>query len=320
MLASLKSWWEKKGEKGRKEMISTFISLAVMIVYVVVILLLANLLPSSPIVAVTELHRPMAGTWSDIWPRILGTLYYLCFIIGIGLIVRGVLWFVFIKADNKTQTVIRLISSTIKYVTALVFIFVTLSVWGVDGNAILVSAGVIALVVGLGAQSLISDIIAGLSIVFEGEYEVGDVVLIDSFRGTVLEIGLTTTKLIDSTNNVKVINNSKIQTVVNLSQNATVVPLNIAIDYSSDLLKVEEVLKNALPSFPEKIPQLLEAPKYSNISALADSSVNIRINVLCEENDRFVVERAMNREIFLLFNENGISFPFPQVTVSKRED
>ena len=65
--------------------------------------------------------------------------------------------------------------------------------FGVDTTTLLASAGVIVLIVGLGAQSLIEDVIAGLSIVFENEYEVEDIVIIDNFRGEIIEIGLRTT-------------------------------------------------------------------------------------------------------------------------------
>ena len=83
----------------------------------------------------------------------------------------------------------------------------------------------------LGAQSLIADIIAGLFTIFEGEYQVGDIVVIDGWRGTVEEIGIRSTRVVDSGGNTKIINNSEITTVINQTQHLSVVSTTISIEY-----------------------------------------------------------------------------------------
>ena len=75
---------------------------------------------------------------------------------------------------------------------------------------------IIRYIVGLGAQSLIKDIIAGIFIVFEGEFRVGDIVTIKEFRGTVLDIGLRTTKIMGMDGNIKIYNNSEISGITNV--------------------------------------------------------------------------------------------------------
>ena len=79
-------------------------------------------------------------------------------------------------------------------------------------------AGVLALIIGLGSQSLVADILAGIFIVFEGEFQVGDIVIIDGWRGEVKEIGIRTTKLVDVGGNIKIVNNSEIKTIINQTQ------------------------------------------------------------------------------------------------------
>ena len=290
-----------------------------MLVYVIVHSAIANADPTGGFALGITLNRSMVGGIDDVWPRIFGTLFYFCLLMSISFILRGLLFICFIKAGNKVATVVKLISSTIKYACALAFLFITLSVWGVDTYAILVSAGILALIIGLGAQSLISDIIAGINIVFEGEYHVGDVVLIDNFRGTVTEIGLTTTKIIDLANHIKVINNSKIATVVNLSSSQTLVAVEIGIDYGEDLEKVERIINENIEDMSKHSPLFKGKIRYAGVSAVADSSVNLKFTVDCDEKDRFGAERALNREIYLLFNKNNITIPFPQVTVSQRD-
>ena len=164
--------------------------------------------------------------FANIMERVLGTIYYFALLIGLQSILRLIIDLSIQKANNKTRTICRLIGSTIKYACCLAWLFIALTLWGVDTQTLLISAGIIALIIGLGAQSLISDIIAGINIVFEGEYRVGDVVYIDGFRGTIEEIGLTLTKLIDASGNRKCINNSKISTVINLSDQDSLAVLN----------------------------------------------------------------------------------------------
>ena len=313
----MKYWWNQKSKKEKRGFI---IQAAFTLVLVVIIAVVGSLAANNVAIfsAAITLGRGYPSGAEDVFSRVIGTFYYFALFIGIGNVVRFIITICFIKANNKALTVGKLIKSTIRYAAALVFLFVDLAVWGVDSNAILVSAGVIALVIGLGAQSLIADIIAGVNIVFENEYHVGDIVLLDGFRGTIEEIGLTTTKLIDAAGNEKIINNSKISTIVNLSAHPSLAIVNVGVDYDSDIKKVEEVIRNAAVDIKERHPACLDTPRYLGVTELADSGVNIRVVAHCKEEDRFQLERDLNTEIFILFGENGITIPFPQVTFSGR--
>lgn len=320
MFSALKSWWTSKS-KGSKIAYLVLAGVTVlMIVYVIVYSVISSGDPASPFAVGVQLSRPFVGGWDDVFPRILGSLYYICLFMAINFVLRGLIFVLFITANNKVKTVSKLVSSAIKYGTSIAVLFIILSDWGVPVEAQLTTAGILALIIGLGAQSLISDIIAGINIVFESEFHVGDIVLIDGFRGSVSEIGLTTTKIIDVSGNVKIINNSKIATVVNLSANSSVVVAEIGMDYGEDLRKVEEIIENNLGEIEKRNPVFIGRPVYLGVAALADSSVVLKFSARCEEGNRFAAERALNRELFLLFVDNGITIPFPQVTLSNREE
>ena len=122
------------------------------------------------------------------------------------------------QRSNRAKTVITLLDGLVKYGSAIALFFLVLSAFGVNTKAIWESVGVITLIIGLGAQSLIADIIAGVFIIFENEYDVGEIVSIDGFRGTISEIGIRATKVTDAAGNIKIINNSDIKNVVNLSR------------------------------------------------------------------------------------------------------
>ena len=221
--------------------------------------------------------------------------------------------------NNRGTTIVKLLNSFIKYTIAIIAILLILAAWGVNTGALIASAGILSLIIGLGAQSLISDIIAGVFIVFEGEYQVGDIVIIDGWRGTVDEIGIRTTKVIDWQGNVKIINNSQISSIINQSKELSVTTCVVAVDYRESIPRVELVIKNNIERIRQAIPEIVDGPYYKGVDSLGDSSVNLLFVATVKESDYFVVQRALNREIKLIFDENNVSIPFPQVTINQPE-
>ncbi|MFA6755498.1 MAG: mechanosensitive ion channel domain-containing protein [Bacilli bacterium] len=260
------------------------------------------------------------GTWwKDNYMKFVSTLFYIVLFLGVSKLIRFLLSLIFVKS-KKASTVVKLINSFIKYIAVIALILVILSVWGVDTTTLLASAGILALIIGLGAQPLISDIISGLFIVFDDDYKVGDIVVIDDFRGTVKEIGIRNTKLIDDGGNVKVINNSKIGTVVNMSDNYSLAIVDVSIDYDEDLGKVEKIIVNSFPRLKEKVKGIIGDPIYKGVQEMADSSINMRVVAYVKEENKFQVRRDLNRELFLIFKENNVNIPFNQIVVSKRDE
>lgn len=216
----------------------------------------------------------------------------------------------------RVETTGNLIVSVLKYGGVIGGLFYCLYLFGLNTASLLTSAGILSIVIGLGAQSLIADIIAGMFIVFEGSFRVGDIVTIGDFRGQVLEIGLRTTKIEDIAKNIKIFNNSSISGVLNMTKEASYASVDIGIEYGESLEKVEKLLKNEFPRMRRRIPEITDGPFYKGVQELGASSVNIRITAQCEEKDRLQLSRDLNREIFLLFGRNNINIPFPQVTLS----
>ena len=241
-------------------------------------------------------------------------------IIFIGWVVMKVLQLLctLIVAHGKSGvTAAKLLNSFIKYGIAIVVILGILSTLGVDTTVLIASAGITALIIGLGAQSLIADIIAGIFIVFEGEFRVGDIVVIDGWRGTVQEIGMRTIKIIDAGGNVKIVNNSSVSSVVNQTRELSVAKATISMDYGDSIPRVELVIKNNLDKVKAAIPQIVEGPFYKGITSLSESSIDLLFMANCKEEDIYIVQRAMNRELMIMFSENNINVPFPQIVVNE---
>ena len=230
-------------------------------------------------------------------------------------IIRLILQLVGRRSDHAA-TVTTLIASALKYLAVLVAIVWGLAILGVNTTAVLAGVGIIGLILGFGAQSLIEDIITGLFVIFERQYEIGDIIILDDFRGTVKDIGVRTTTIEDAGKNLKVVNNSDIRNFQNRSRDTSVAACEVGVSYETDLRELERILNESLPEMLKEHPDLyLSAPKYLGVTALADSGVNIKLVVEAKEEDVFAAQRMLTRDVRILFADKGIEIPFPQVVV-----
>lgn len=218
--------------------------------------------------------------------------------------------------SHRARSVLSVISSLLKYVAAIVIICWGLSIIGVNVSTIVASVGILALVVGFSAESLIADVVTGAFMIFENQYNVGDIVEIDGFRGTVTNIGIRTTCITDPGDNVKIVNNSAIKTILNRSDRLSRSVSDIAIPYGTDLEKLEV----AIPALMEEIynnhtDMMKLPPKYLGVQQLADSSVVLRFVVNVDEKDLYAGARVLNHDLLLGFRKLGVECPFPQVDV-----
>ncbi len=222
--------------------------------------------------------------------------------------------------SKKGRTISRLLVSFLKWVIGLCAVFFTMDAWGADTTTMLASAGVLTLIIGLGSQSLVADILAGIFIVFEGEFQVGDIVVIDSWRGEVKEIGIRTTKLVDAGGNIKIVNNSEIKTIINQTQELSVAKAYVAISYGTRIEKVEAVIADNIANIKNKIPAIVEGPFYKGVSELGESGVTLLFIAKCKEDDIYQVTRDLNREIKIMFDDNNVEIPFNQLVVHMEDD
>ena len=247
---------------------------------------------------------------------IIQSIILIVFIFALSSILR-IIFHKMMKKSNRAKTVITLLDGIIKYGAAITLIFLVLQAFGVNTAAIWESVGILTLIVGLGAQSLIADIIAGIFIIFENEYSVGEIVSIEDFRGTVSEIGIRATKIIDCAGNIKIINNSDIKNVVNLSRELSLAVVDCEFGYDIPLEFVENLIKNNLEKFKENIPGIVEGPYYKGVSGYGASNVAIKLVAKCDEEDRYQVQRDLLREYRQLFVKNGFDLSYDQVVINQ---
>lgn len=217
-----------------------------------------------------------------------------------------------IRVNNRRfQTLVTLLYSTIQYLAVILGLVWVLNIAGVNVNTIFASVGIVALVVGFSAESLIADVITGLFMIFENQFNVGDVVEIDGYRGFVEKIGIRTISMRDAGDNLKIVNNSNIKDMINLSSDISRAICDIRISYKEDLLNVEKILDGLLDECLKKHQNIfLKKPNYLGVQDLGEMALVLRIAAEVDEKNIFEGRRILNRELYLGMEKNGISIPY----------
>ncbi len=220
---------------------------------------------------------------------------------------------------NRARTLLSLTKNIIRYAVILAAICVALTIFNVDIVTILAGLGIIALIIGFGAESLIADIVTGMFILIDNQYNVGDIIEVNGFRGAVTEINVRTTVLTDVGGNVKIINNSDMKNVLNRSDNASKAVTDFPIPYETDLEELEKSIPALLNYiYANNRPLMLAMPEYLGVDKLDDSAINLRFTVDVAEGDIFMGARALNRGLFIGMRKLGIEVPFPQLDVHQK--
>ena len=222
--------------------------------------------------------------------------------------------------NHRVQSILSIVSSLMKYVAAIVILCWGLSILGVNISTIVASVGILALVVGFSAESLIADVVTGAFMIFENQYNVGDIVEVDGFRGTVTSIGIRTTCITDPGGNVKIVNNSAMKNILNRSDKLSRSVSDIAVPYGTDLEKLESEIPGLMEEILAAHPDMMkDAPRYLGVQELANSSVVLRFVVNVDEKDIYSGARTLNHDLLLGFRKLGVECPFPQVDVHTKE-
>ncbi len=221
--------------------------------------------------------------------------------------------------NHHAKTLLSITSSILKYIAFIVIVCWGLTIIGVNVSTVFASVGILALVVGFSAESLIADVVTGAFMLFENQYNVGDIVEVEGFRGTVSEIGIRTTCITDPGGNIKIINNSSMKNILNRSDNASRSISDIGIPYETDIEKLEKEIPRLMQEIYDKHPDLMKKPPlYLGVNELADSAVVLRFAVEVDESDIYRGARTLNHDLWVAMRSVGVEVPFPQVDVHSK--
>lgn len=217
--------------------------------------------------------------------------------------------------ERKSDTLSELLKSIIKYVIYIVGTISILKEIGFDISTLLVGAGFGGIAVGLGAQSIIKDVLTGFFILFEDQFSVGEYVTIEGMSGVVEALGLRITKLKDFSGDLHVIPNGQITKVTNHSRDNSRALVDVEIGYEENIDKALQILTNISKEIEEENEFIVEGPKVLGVSELGDKGVKIRIIAKTKPLQQYDVERQLRKRIKESFDKENINIPYPTCVI-----
>lgn len=218
-------------------------------------------------------------------------------------------------SSNRANTLLQLLHNAVSYVSIIVGLILALVALEVDVVGIATTVGILGIVVGFGAESLIADVFTGVCMIFEDQFNVGDIIEVNGFRGTVTQIGIRTTSVKDGGDNIKIFNNSEIKNVLNCSSNNSVAVCEFPISYNTDLEEAEKVLKETLVEISKTHGDIFEEINYVGVDKLGDNGIILKVVGKTDEKNVFTARRILNREVYLVFNKNKIENPLQEIYI-----
>lgn len=221
------------------------------------------------------------------------------------------------ERERREETLEGIIATTLGFLTYSIAFMMIISILGLNIQPLLASAGVFGVVLGFGGQWLIRDIIAGVFIITENQYRVGDVVTLDTGSsqaiGTVEDISLRLTELRDMDGKLYHVPNGIIQIATNLSKDFAGVNLAIDVAYDSDLRLVQEVIDEVgqkLANEKEWKNSILEAPHFLRVDRFSERSVVVKVVGKTEPLKQWAVSGELRLRINGAFKKNNIKMPY----------
>ena len=184
-----------------------------------------------------------------------------------------------------------------------------------DLNALLASAGFLTLIITFASQSVLADIVKGFFIVFEDIFSVGDMVNIAGNQGTVLEIGIRSTKIKTVTGEIVTIPNGDIRQVTNFSVSNSMALLDILVSSRADLELALQTLEQIADSAQEKYSQIVSRPTVLGVQSMDANETTIRMIAEVQPLQKFFIERELRKAVKLTFDQAGIEMPLSTVAL-----
>jgi small conductance mechanosensitive channel len=227
------------------------------------------------------------------------------------------------EREKRAATIGKVVRNLIRVVVWGIAGLMVLRECGIDIAPILAGVGIVGLAVGFGAQSMVKDFLAGIFILLENQFRVGDVIETAGVSGTVERITLRATTLRDVRGNVHVVPNGAMAVVTNMTKGWSRAVLDLAVPYREDVDRIVGVLREVGeelrtdPAYRDMISGPLEVP---GVEKFSESGVVVRVLFTTKPLQLWAVEREFRRRIKKAFDARGIELPLPQRDVRIRTD
>ncbi|SDM70353.1 mechanosensitive ion channel family protein [Sediminibacillus halophilus] len=234
--------------------------------------------------------------------------------------------------EKKEKTIESMLNSLIKYIATFGFIVYVLGLFGIHAGNILAGAGVLGIIVGFGAQSLVKDLLAGMFLLYERQLEKGDWVKVnDTYEGLVEEIGLRFLKVRQWSGKLTTIGNGQIRTIENYNMEEMRVIENVSVSFYEDPKKIFALLEDTVERLNTELDAYLKKDLTGNpiepfqlygMSSLNDQFHGYQYTVtgLCNDLLYFTAAKETRRILAETMYENGIMMAEQQINYRNRPE
>lgn len=222
--------------------------------------------------------------------------------------------------EKRAQTIAQLLRGVGRVVIFLFTFVLTLNQF-VDITPLLGGAGILALAISFGSQSLVKDVISGFFVLMENQFAVGDVIEVAGKTGTVEKMSLRVVMLRDLEGTLHIVPNGQITTVSNRTRGWSRAVVDIGVAYDADVDAVLAILRDEAEQFggDEGWQSRLDGmPDVVGVQSLGDNAVTIRVMLRTQPGNQWEAGREFRRRAKIRLDREGIEIPFPQRTVHVR--
>ena len=227
---------------------------------------------------------------------------------------------------KRQDTLISMFGTFLKVLVWLTAGFSILQRLGINLTPLLAGAGVLGVALGLGAQSIIKDLLSGLFIIIENQYRVGDIVDIEGAAGSVEQITVRSTVIRDGDGNVHYLPNGTVSHVINKTMGYSKVNFSIAVTTDTNVDSLSEIINEVgekLASDKAWKDKVLEAPHFLHIGNFTDTALEARIIGKTQPSQQWAVTGELRRRLLAAFAKHDIKIAqmpgVPPLTDSKKK-
>lgn len=220
------------------------------------------------------------------------------------------------KNFKKRETIYRFIKNILKILILILIVLTILSSLGFNVKGFVAGIGLAGAVMGLAFQDFIKDIIAGITIITEDYFSIGDVIEIEDFKGTVLNITLRTTKIKKWDGPVLIINNKMITKVINSSMYNSFAIVDILVDIKENTEKINSLLNKKLENFDKTLDKnMVDKPKILGINKIDKNYQSIRIICETKAEEQYNIERLLRKYVVDVLLKEKINMPYERLNL-----
>lgn len=219
------------------------------------------------------------------------------------------------KINKRQQTIKKLIVNIAKYVIIILLILKLLTILGINVTSIIAGLGIVSVIIGLALQDIMKDVLSGMFIIIENQYDIGDEVKINNYQGTIVDLGLRSTVLKTLESQIVTIANRNITEVTNYSKEKPTIVLDLPVPYEISNEKALKLLESIKQKAEETIPDKVKDIKILGIQSFDDSSIKYRISLITKKDQRYTTLRQMNMIIKETYDKAKVSIPYNIVEV-----